>query len=255
MFYKNKKVTSYIQIFLILFLVNFQLFSLDNQQELSKNDINILQENNSANLKKHVKYKNIIFDMGNVLVSWEPTKIAADICAKNKDLKFDINGLLELVSSNNWKKWDRGLITRKDIESSIPTSLDLNAVKLFLDVMPLQVTIEENINILKTVKALGYKVYILSNVSKENLEIMKQVYDFFKLFDGAVFSNEVQEAKPDIAVYQIFLKKYNLNPSECLFIDDVQKNIDVANLVGIDGIVCTDSNFLKAELKRLQIID
>jgi putative hydrolase of the HAD superfamily len=82
------------------------------------------------------------------------------------------------------------------------------------------IPLDEGINILKTVKARGYRVYILSNMSQAAVAIIKQRYDFFKLCDGEVWSCTAHAAKPDVAIYQILLKQYNLDPAECLFIDD-----------------------------------
>lgn len=88
-------------------------------------------------------------------------------------------------------------------------------------------------------RSQGYKIYILSNLDCETYAILHERYkSFFDLFDGIVISGECHLIKPDPAIFSYILDKYNLDPSECVFIDDQKINVDAARSCGIYAILC-----------------
>jgi len=108
----------------------------------------------------------------------------------------------------------------------------------------------------------GFGIYILSNLDGETFDILYERYrDFFDLFDGIIISGKCGLIKPDPAIYSYVLKTFNLDPSECVFIDDQQINIQAATSCGIYGIRCPhrgyffskpDFNYVNNELAALQ---
>jgi putative hydrolase of the HAD superfamily len=194
-------------------------------------------------------YKNIIFDVGNVLLKWNPARIATHV-------GIDTASILQFVSSDHWKQWDMDTINRQELLMTLPASLDGGLFLSFLDLMPGAYSpLAEGIDILKAVHARGYHVYVLSNMPRESLDFIIHQFDFFTLFDGGIFSCQVHVAKPDVTIYQLLLQKYNLDPAESLFIDDSPQNIFVAKTIGIQGIVCAHHATVKNELVRLHILD
>jgi HAD superfamily hydrolase (TIGR01509 family) len=254
MFQKRRRALSCT---IILWVITQQFFAAGTQQKIvTINNIAAEQQYDTIKSKPHTKYRNIIFDVGNVLLKSNPKKVISDVYAQRDGATIDINNILQFMSSDDWKKCDMGNITRKDLKAVFPAQLDREAFGVFLDLLPHSLTpLEEGIALLKTMKERGYHVYILSNMSKEGLEVIKQKYDFFKLCDGEIFSCNVHTVKPDTVMYLFLLKEYNLDPAECLFIDDVQENIDAAKAVGIDGIVCSSHAFVRDELKRLHVLN
>lgn len=93
--------------------------------------------------------------------------------------------------------------------------------------------------LIQDLKNRGYKVYYLSNWSSWTHDLLLQAgkFDFLKLMDGGVFSYDVGCRKPDPEIYEVLLKKYNINPKESIFFDDKEKNIKTANKLGINGVV------------------
>lgn len=81
---------------------------------------------------------------------------------------------------------------------------------------------------LRSYKEQGYGIYLLSNYAKLSFESVKPPFSFLPLADGRVISYEVQEIKPNPAIYHILLNRYSLRPDECVFIDDNSANIDTA---------------------------
>ena len=89
---------------------------------------------------------------------------------------------------------------------------------------------------LKDIKSRGYRVLYLSNYSHYVMEKNPDVLDFLPLMDGGVFSCDVKLIKPDRKIYECITEKYNLVPSECVFIDDIERNVKAAKDFGFNAI-------------------
>ena len=98
--------------------------------------------------------------------------------------------------------------------------------------------IKHTTDFLKYQKSLGRKIYYITNIGN-SLESRRES-DIYKYFDGGVASCEVGCQKPDLKIYKILLKKYNLKAKNCLFIDDMPDNVAAAGELGIKGIVYKD---------------
>lgn len=90
----------------------------------------------------------------------------------------------------------------------------------------------------RELKERGIPVYLLSNAPTYFADYMKD-HEILKPFDGILFSAPIHMAKPDQEIYEYFFRKFDLNPSECFFIDDLEKNIQGAKDAGMDGIIFT----------------
>jgi len=104
--------------------------------------------------------------------------------------------------------------------------------------MEMLTPIEENISILLDLRESGYKTYILSNYIKEAFKFVKDKFDFFTIFDGQIISGEEKVIKPEKAIYESLLRRYQLIPEESLFIDDILFFLKPAKKL---GIVCKES--------------
>lgn len=100
-----------------------------------------------------------------------------------------------------------------------------------------------------------HNFYVLSNWKKPNFETLAKEYsDIFKLFDGIVISGTLEFAKPDHRIYHHLLKQFQLQPSSCIFIDDLHDNVLAAQAVGMKAIHCTNFDFVETELAELAIL-
>ena len=199
------------------------------------------------------QYKNIIFDLGAVLVNWQPKEILSSIFQNETD-----ETAWQKINEDNsqtWADFNRGLITTQDISKLFGKEY---AEILFKELPKYLFILEDGIEILNKVKEKGYKTYILSNFPKEVFESANIVNNyeqyFINKFDGAIISYNIGKIKPEPEIYQALLDKYNLNPKECLFIDDKKINIDGAKHLGIDGIVCNNHDQLNSDLIKKGII-
>ncbi len=175
-------------------------------------------------------YKNIIFDLGGVLLDWNPVGFL-------KELGFPSH-FVEVFNSLLWATHDGGLLTRQEVVEKLPSQYDK---ALFADciarIAPCLRPVKEMIEIFHHVREKGYGVYILSNMPKEMHEELVQLHDFFQLPTGQIYSYAVKAIKPQPQIYEALQAKYQLNGAESIFIDDREENVLAASKFGIDGIV------------------
>lgn len=179
--------------------------------------------------------KNIIFDMGNVLLDYNP-QVPLDTFLSSDDDKEIIKK--ELFQGPEWILGDLGLITPEGkfeaISKRVPERLHeglRNCIEKWHHFMPSVAGAKEFVS---RAKKEGYHIYVLSNASTEFYTYFPKEYDM-KMFDGIVVSADLHIIKPDAAIYQYIIDKYQLCPKECLFIDDRVENVEAAQRMGICG--------------------
>ncbi|MCQ8212937.1 HAD-IA family hydrolase [Cetobacterium somerae] len=195
--------------------------------------------------------KNIVFDIGNVLLDFHPQDFLKGL-GLEKNIEERLYKLIFL--SEEWKELDRGSIDYQVAEKIFKTKAPelKNEISLVLEKWHEMLTpIEGNVNLLKSLKDYGYNIYYLSNFQKDVYEKMYNKYDFLRIGNGGVISYQVNTLKPDHSMYTILLSKYNLDPSETLFIDDSFDNIEEAKKIGFHSVLFTDCDELKNTIKPL----
>ncbi len=185
--------------------------------------------------------KNLVFDLGNVLVTFKPKEYL-------KRLGFsetETDRLVKLIfKDKRWNEFDRGTITIEEYISELkaenPDDAE-NFDKIFCEnwVENMFQPKEDEIFFLKTLSN-RYNIYILSNVSEYVFSYIEKM-DFFEYVSGGTYSYKLGICKPEPCIYKEFLKEHYLEPEECLFLDDLPKNIQVAKKFGIHGIVYHDN--------------
>jgi 2-haloacid dehalogenase len=111
-------------------------------------------------------------------------------------------------------------------------------------------TFEESIKILNYLKINNYDCYVLSNWSAETFKGMIDDYPFLKKFDGLLISGEDKLIKPDLAIYQLAIKRFDLDPKKCVFIDDRLENIEAAKKLSFEVIHLTDPHSIEFSIKK-----
>ena len=202
--------------------------------------------------------KNVIFDFGNVICKCNIEEIASKYTNDSEEIKFVRN---EVANSEEWlgkNLIDLGEITLSEAASRINKRTNYiheDLVNIFLKEFPNNLKYNGDIlNLIKELKNKGYKVYVLSNTSKETFANFKA--DLEALFDGLVLSYKIHKIKPNKPIYECLLKTYNLNPNECLFLDDREANIKTANELGIHGRKVNEDDVedIKNVLKEYDIL-
>lgn len=197
--------------------------------------------------------KNIIFDIGNVLLSFHPEEFLSQYY--DEQVMGDLMTII--FCSDDWIQLDLGNMTIAQITKKLAHEHPHyhNEITFVLENWTkMMLPIEENVKILYQLKEKGYPLYILSNFHNEAILEMFEKYDFFKLFDGKVISAHEHVIKPSYKIYQILLDRYHLNAYESIFIDDSLANIFIAKDIGIHGIQFQFDTDLKQELKNIGVL-
>lgn len=184
--------------------------------------------------------KNIIFDLGNVIVQNPNIDIVKKFFKEEKDA-IVFNDYI--FKSEFWKMMDLGKITNLEIADLIKQKklvdvTDYSEIKDFMLNWFTKCNVnEKTMEIGKKLKQKGYKIYILSNMSKATFEYFSKKYEFFSIVDGEIVSAYEGIKKPDSKIFELLLERYSLNAEECLLIDDddTNKTLEVANFIGING--------------------
>jgi putative hydrolase of the HAD superfamily len=196
---------------------------------------------------------NLVFDLGGVVVRWDPDAIISSVFrdpaiqAKVKDAVF---------SHADWLELDRGTLGRDEAiaraakRTGIPVS---DITRLLHAVPPSLVVFPDTVALLRRLKSKGYPLYCLSNMHFASIEYLEQKEAFWDVFDGRVISCRLQLCKPEAGIYQHLLSTFGLEPHETVFIDDVQKNLDAAAKVGIRTIRFENAAQCERELARLGV--
>lgn len=197
--------------------------------------------------------RNIIFDIGNVLLDFRPEEYLMQYF--NQSVMGDLMTIV--FSSDEWIDLDLGAITLQEAIKSLslrhPHYHD--ELVFFLENWTHMMTpIQETIDIVYELKNKGYALYLLSNFSIEAIDTLSKRYSFFQLFDGAVISAKEHLAKPEEAIYQLLLDRYHLIPEECVFIDDLLSNVNTAERLGIYGIYLPCQVNLRKELEKINVL-
>jgi epoxide hydrolase-like predicted phosphatase len=194
--------------------------------------------------------KNIIFDLGNVLISFRPADYL-DKMEYSAELKAKI--LSDIFYSKEWLQLDNGDITLSEAIDSIAENSSLTKeviAHIFNLRTDLMVPLDPNVNLLPELKKRGFRLFFLSNFPIDVFHEIKSVYSFFNYFDGGVISAEVRFSKPNSRIYDILLEKYLLKAEDCLFIDDLEINVKAAELIGMKGLITHGSLEITQEVNN-----
>lgn len=192
--------------------------------------------------------KNIIFDLGNVLLNFKP-EVYLHTKISNKEKAQQIYE--EIFTSEEWLMLDRGVITEEEAVNEICSRNTENS-ELIRSVMnnwyQLLTPIEDTIELLKQLKDKGYRLFVLSNFHLLAYEDVTKRYEFFTYFDGGIISYKEKLMKPEKDIYDKLINKYKINPKESIFIDDTKENIESATKSGFKAILFTNYKDLRKKL-------
>lgn len=200
--------------------------------------------------------KNVIFDLGGVLIDWNPKYMYRTIF----DTEEEIDTFLADICTFEWNEQQDGGRTIAE------------ANKVLIDKYPqwkpqieafygrwvemLGDAIQGTVDILQQIyDDKNYRLYALTNWSAETWPVAVDRFHFLQYFEGILVSGQEKLKKPDPKIYQMILDRYGLNPSECIFIDDNARNVAAAEAEGIKSIIFTTSENLGRELKKMNIIN
>ena len=203
-----------------------------------------------------MKVKNIIFDLGGVLIDWNPEYVYLEAFKGNRK---KMENFFDEVCTFDWNEnQDAGYPLADATEDRIalfPEQADLIRMYYGRWEEMLRGPISGTVSILKKlINNSGYRVFALTNWSAETFPIALKRFDFLHWFEGIVVSGTEKTRKPFPEIYETTLERYGLKASESIFIDDNERNIIAANLFGIQTIKFLNPHQLEEDLKTKEIL-
>ena len=177
----------------------------------------------------------IILDMGNVLLEWNKDKILRGVVKTEKDYMILDKAIFQ---SGLWERLDLGTLTREDLVLKVVSMIGSiyqekvqevvwnwpSYIEIYTEVFPLLVRLKEK----------GHRIFVLSNTSPVFYELLEeQLSPLNEILDGFVLSCDIKAIKPDPKIFEEILHKYELDPANCIFLDDVKDNTKMAESLGI----------------------
>lgn len=182
--------------------------------------------------------KNVIFDIGNVLLKFNRNYLLGNFY-QGEDFAF----LKEKIFCD-WELMDDDTITPEEhlerVLRSLPEKYHGIAVNVLTRWEEFMLYNDATVRLLKRLKADGFKLYVLSNMTRHFIA-RESLFPFFELFDGIVYSAPIKTLKPNPEIYRHILDKYSLKPEECIFTDDLEENLTAADKFGIKTFLFKDN--------------
>jgi len=189
--------------------------------------------------------KKILFDLGNVFFDWNPERVLKPIFNDDERMNFFINNIsFPLLDT----RCDAGITIEIAVNDAIKKFPDFeNEIKLYYPNHGNMVGgfFQKTVDIFYKLKELNYPCYILSNWSAETYEGMEEKYPFLKDFEDKIISGRDFLIKPDLAIYELAISRFDLVPQETLFIDDRLDNIEAAQKLNFQTIHLTDPSLIQ----------
>ena len=190
----------------------------------------------------------VVFDVGGVLLDWDPRHLYRDVF----DDEADVEHFLAEVCTLEWHwQHDRGIPFAETIPAlceRFPEHADQIRLwdERYLDMVAGEVP--GTADVVRALHERGTGLYVLSNMPAEVWEPVRERYPWFSLFDGMVISGQEKVVTPDPAIYSVLVDRYGVDPARTAFVDDIPKNVDGARALGFQGILFTDAASLRGAL-------
>jgi HAD superfamily hydrolase (TIGR01509 family) len=192
--------------------------------------------------------KNVVFDLGRVVFAQDPKK-------SSDEFKQFFSYVQQTPMPQFWVDYDLGLSTLDDVVRELSAYRGVDEVytrELILLAISRQETIAPTATLIKDLKRAGYRLFVLSNMSRDFIDFLRH-QEVYANFEGDVVSCEVGVVKPMPQIYDILLEKFSLEPEETIFIDDRRENVEAAAAKGI-SVFHFDRNDYEGSCARLRDI-
>jgi len=195
--------------------------------------------------------RNVIFDVGGVLVEWNPDRILEGYYP-DPEMRAIMKTALFLHP--DWLQLDRGTLNEADLlvrvggrtgRPAAELSGLLDAVRASLHTKP------DTVALLEKLSARSVPLYCLSNMSSDIFTYLRERHSFWGAFRGIVISGELRMMKPEREIFEFLLQRYGLVAAHTIFVDDNRPNIEAARELGIHGVWFKNARQCELELEDL----
>ena len=194
--------------------------------------------------------KNIIFDVGDVLIDFRYEEYMRDLGFSEDVIRLFVENM---ILSEHWHQLDLGEMDEDEAPDHFMRIIpghDTEVRAFWEHIADIVAEYPEAAPLITDLKRSGYSVYLLSNYPPKLADLHWRVFTFMDQLDGMVISGREHITKPDPAIYELLVSRYGLKMEECLFIDDREINVEAAAKLGMDAILFTGYDALRAELKN-----
>ena len=200
--------------------------------------------------------KNIVFDLGGVLIDWNPEYVFL------KEFRGDrekMNWFFNTICTSSWnEEQDAGYSIKKATNERVAMfPKHERLIRMYYGEWEQMLGFEhtETVEILRHLHdSKEHSIYSLTNWSNETFPVALKKFPFLSWFKGILVSGDVGLKKPDPEIYKLLLDRYGLEANTCVFIDDRTENVKAASALGFSGIVFKNHTQLSKDLKKLNII-
>ncbi len=200
---------------------------------------------------KTAQIKNTVFDLGAVLLDWNPEDIAEQFAdsKQTKQLLLD-----NIFYHQDWKRLDLGAISANEAvqcfanNTGLPLPLMQELMAFIKNYLGAK---EDSVALLQELHQKGHRLFCLSNICRELYDHVTERHPFFELFEGTIVSADVKLAKPDPKIFEYMLNRFDILAEETLFIDDMPANIESAKKQGIQGITFKEIDDCRRAIRHL----
>jgi putative hydrolase of the HAD superfamily len=195
--------------------------------------------------------RNVIFDLGGVVLHWNPDEV---LSAFQQDAELRRELRQQLFAHADWQQFDRGALTETQVIDRIEARLGRPRAEVTAIVDAVRDSLVEKPDTVRLIRLLhqrGIALYCLSNMPASIYAHLRIRHGFWDLFSGIVISGEVQMVKPEPEVYAHLLQRFELQPEQTVFVDDLAVNIDAAGRAGLHTILFHDAGQCARELEHM----
>lgn len=195
--------------------------------------------------------KNVIFDLGGVVIEWSPDRILEGYYA-DPALRASLKP--ELFGHPDWLELDRGTLSEAELVQRVAGRTGrpiaelgglFDAVRASLHAKP------DTVALLEKLSARGIPLYCLSNMSSDTFLHLRDRHSFWDVFRGIVISGDIKLMKPEPEIFEFLLQRYGLAAGQTIFVDDNAPNIEAARALGIHTVWFKDARQCELELEEL----
>ncbi|PID64060.1 MAG: hypothetical protein CSB44_00020 [Gammaproteobacteria bacterium] len=199
----------------------------------------------------HERGKNLVLDIGNVIVRWDPLRLIGTAFDTEADRR---QALADTIANSDWVAMDRGTMTLDEAVSRAQARSPLppERIRMIYDnLAPSLTPLEDTMAAMKEVAAKGVPIYILSNMQHHPWVWLRENYDCWSVCQGMVVSCDTGFVKPEPEIYRHLTDTFSLDPDTCVFVDDVAVNVEAARAAGWQSVQLTEREAGGAILRAL----
>jgi 2-haloacid dehalogenase len=196
----------------------------------------------------------VIFDLGNVLIGWDPRRLYRRLIADEERMEW----FLREVCNSEWNEqqdagrpWTEATALLRERFPEHAELIDAYHVHWKETLVG---PIEGSVALLGELRQRGVRLLALTNWSNETFPVARELYPFLQWFEGIVVSGEERLVKPDPRIYQRLLQRYAVDPARALYIDDSARNVAAAEALGMRGWLFRNPDGLRSALAELELL-